>query len=278
MARDIEETEPAELYPDESYESWNKKLRRKGELNPLAILFVVAASVYLIYTSVPAILDYFTNGIDVWGLLFHVIILVMGLGALSGGIAMARHSIIYGRLLDSTFEKEIYSRLEPAFEEVGKLRAEYKVVHERMDRMSLNISRLERAIIRQGDLSSNLMATGGTTYIFLMVLSMGIMFFILQFPQDYSPYALTTLFAVWWFGVTSEFRLWKVNIAWVWVVFPIFAVPFIALLLDVIYGIAITIGVLGVVLIIYAISYHTWARYYLEGVTPFSSILDEEKA
>ena len=104
----------AYLYPDEQYTSWKEKMRRKGDLNPAAVFFIMTASFYVMYVSFGPIIDYFTNGIDFWGLIFYTILFTVGAGGLFGGLAMARHSIIYGRLLDSTFEKEIYSRLEPA--------------------------------------------------------------------------------------------------------------------------------------------------------------------
>lgn len=263
------------IYPDEEYESWKERLKTKGELNPFVILFIVAGSIYLMYISFLPILDYFTNGIDMKGLILNLIIFVIGLGSLLGGLVMARHTIIYGRLLDSTFETEIYTRLEPAFEEMAKLRADYEVIYDKLDRMNLYLAKMERDRERHEAHFHSQMSSTHATYTFLMILTLGVLFFIFQFPLNYAPYAFTALFIIWWLGITFEFTLWKVDIAWVWAVLPIFAVPVVSLLLDVIYGIAVTIGVFGIVLVIYAASYHMWARYYLEGITPLSSI-DEQ--
>jgi hypothetical protein len=266
------------IYPDEEFESWKERLKDKGDLNPFATLFMMAASIYIMYISLPPIILYFTNGIDVWGLVFYIVLFTVGIGAFFGGIAMARHTILYGRLLDSTFEKEIYSRLEPAFEEVGKLRAENKVIYDKMDRINLYLNKMNKDIGKATKYNGNGNGNGknGNKYNFLMVFTLGALFYIFNFPLDYVPYALTSLFIIWWIGIASEFNLWKVDFAWAWAVFPIFVVPIIALLMHIMYGIPVTVGVMGILLVIYAMSFHTWARYYLEGVSPLRTIKDKE--
>ncbi len=263
------------LYPDEEYENWKDRMREKGELNVFSTLFVIAASIYIMYISFPPIVQYFTNGIDVWGLLFYIVLFIVGLGAFLGGLAMGRHTIIYGHLLDSTFEKEIYSRLEPAFEEVGKVRAENKVLYDKIERMSLYLNKINKDLGKKAQYNGN--GNGnGNRYTFLMIFTLGTLFYIFNFPLSYVPYALTSLFIIWWIGIVSEYNLWKVDFAWAWAIFPIFVVPIIALLMHIMYGIPVTVGVMGVLLVIYAMSFHTWARYYLEGVTPLSTIKDKE--
>jgi hypothetical protein len=105
-------------------------------------------------------------------------------------------------------------------------------------------------------------------YMALMVLSLGVFFFLLNYPDFYLPYAYGALFLAWWVGITSDFTLWKVNVSWTWAFFAIvFVIPG-AILIDVIYGLRVVTGIMGIALALYAFSYYTWAKFYVEGATP----------
>jgi hypothetical protein len=270
-AEEMEKVE-AEEYEDfekRPHTKWRNEMRRKGELNMAGIFCVVVAAIYLIYISFPEVTLALTGDFIIEHFLFHFILLLIAIGALFGGFVMARHAIIYGRLFDTTFEKEIYSRLEPAFAEVGKVRGDFQELYDKMDRMNLHIERLERkAMVPIGSEVHTTDISAAMRYILLMGLSLGAFFFILRYPQDYVPYVLTALYLIWWAGVTSDFKLWKVSVSWTWPFFAVVVVPIASILIDIIYGIGIMIGIVGMILTIYTLSYYAWARYYVEGIAP----------
>jgi hypothetical protein len=182
---------------------------------------------------------------------------------------MARHVIIYGRLFDTTFEKEIYSRLEPAFAEVGAVKGDIQELNDRMERMTIHMKRLERETRTATQVSTvSATSTGSVRYVFLMILSIGVFFYLLRYPENYLPYALGALFLLWWGGITSDFMLWKVNIAWTWAFFAVMIFIPCAILMHVLYGTGFVIGVMGIALSLFSFSYYMWAKYYVEGSAP----------
>jgi hypothetical protein len=257
-----------EYFEEDSYNEWRSEMKSKGELNLFGIFSVVVASIYLIYIAFPEVVSILTSEFVLERFILYFILLIIGIGALFGGFVMARHVIIYSRLFDTTFEKEIYSRLEPAFAEVGNVKADLHEMSERMERMNLNITRLEKETKNATTMGAVAVGTNGTVrYMFLMVLSLGVFFFVLRYPGDFVPYALTAMFLVWWAGITGDFRIWKVSMAWSWAFFAVIVIPITAILVDIIYGIGFTTGMIGIALTLFALSYYTWARYYVEGTT-----------
>jgi hypothetical protein len=266
-------------FKEDDYQQWRRELKSKGELNLFGIFCVVVTAIYLIYISFPEVLSIMTGEFILEQFALYFTLLIIGIGALFGGLVMARHVIIYGRLFDTTFEKEIYSRLEPAFAEVGNIKGDLQEIYDRMERMNINMKRLERETRTVTGISDVTMRTYNTAgYIFLMILSLGVFFYVLRYPGDYVPYPLTALFLIWWAGVTSDFKLWKISVSWSWAFFAVVVVPISAILISVIYGIGFTTGVIGIALTVYTLSYYTWAKYYVEGTTLdiLSSLGDEE--
>jgi hypothetical protein len=268
LERDLFEKDQ-ESFEEDQYNRWKSEMRSKGELNLFGIFCIVVASIYLIYISFPPVLDLLTGDFILDEFLLNFVLLIFGIGALFGGFVMARHVIIYGRLFDTTFEKEIYSRLEPAFAEVGNVKGDIQEINDRMDRMNIYLKRLEIETRTATQISSvSVHSSSALRYISLMVISLGVFFFVLQYPDFYLPYAFGALFLAWWAGITSDYSLWKVNVSWTWAFFAIVFVIPASILIDVIYGLRVVIGLMGIALSLFAFSYYTWAKYYVEGITP----------
>jgi hypothetical protein len=189
--------EEKEDFEEDSYYEWRREMKSKGELNLFGIFSVVVAAVYLIYIAFPEVVSILTSEFILERFALYFILLIMGIGALFGGFVMARHVIIYSRLFDTTFEKEIYSRLEPAFAEVGNVKADLNEMSERMERMNLNLSRLEKETKNATHVGAVAVGTNGTVrYMFLMVLSLGVFFYVLRYVKLY----LMPLLQCSWYG------------------------------------------------------------------------------
>jgi hypothetical protein len=271
--------EEEEEYEDDVYSRWREEMKKRGELNIIGIFCVVVSSIYIIYLSYPEVLLGLSGEFEFEHFLFHSVLLMIGLGALLGGLVMARHVIIYGRLFDTTFEKEIYSRLEPAFAEFGNIRGDLGELYDKMDRMNLHMRRMENRVLSSTNGGSTPRETGTSMrYTFLMILTLAVFLYIIRAPGLHAIYVLTALFLVWWVGVTSDFMLWKVNFSWTWAFFAVIVIPVASMLIEPVFGISIMIGIIGIALTLYALSYLTWAKYYVEGTMPqfFSSFKEEE--
>ncbi|NOQ28517.1 MAG: hypothetical protein GQ566_00245, partial [Methanosarcinales archaeon] len=73
----------------------------------------------------------------------------------------------------------------------------------------------------------------------------------------------------WWAEITFEFRMWKNSWVWAWVFVPVLTIPITTILADLLYGDAILVAAMSVVLIIYVAAYYTWGRYLVERTLPF---------
>jgi hypothetical protein len=250
-----------------------KKSKKGSAVNLIGIFCIVAVAIYLMYMTAEPIYNNLTDDMDFNVLVPNLIIFLLGLGALYGGISAAKNSIIFDHFLNSTFESEIYQRLEPAFEEMAETQVRLEEIEVKMDRLNLNIQRYKRRP-PVGEFPS--LSIEGKISIFLKIVIMinitiGIFLFVAGYPGTYAPYVFTLMFILWWLVITDEYKLWKNPTSWSLVVLPVFAVPVMSILLyTVIRPIDVLIGLIGVFLTLYAFGYFTWARYYVEGVLPFS--------
>jgi hypothetical protein len=72
---------------------------------------------------------------------------------------------------------------------------------------------------------------------------------------------------MWWLAITAEFKLWKVEEVWSWVFLPILVIPVTILLLDVTIRYGTLVGLIGGGLMLFAFTYRTWAKSYVDGMS-----------
>lgn len=241
------------------------KVRTK--IGMFGLFCIIALAVYMVYLSSFILYDIIYYNYNTVNLIYYSIILIIGVGAFIGGIKLARNVVLVEYVFDTTFEEEIYTRLEPALREVAKVQVEMDDLKDRLDKMNLNITRSREHPPLTDNPVKNIEAAVYVflRYIVLINLSIGVLIFMLLYPSTYTPYLLTLLFPVWWVGITSEFKLWKVDEVWAWVFLPILVIPITIILLDVVITYGTLIGLIGGGLILYAFGYRTWAKYYVEG-------------
>jgi hypothetical protein len=252
---------------------WRQK-KSKTKIGLASLFCIICIAVYMIYVTGLVVYNILLHEFNMNDLIYYTVLLLLGIGAFIGGLRLARNIILFEHLVDTTFEEEIYVRLEPALREVAKVQVEMDEMKLKMDRMNLNVNLLRdkppEYIDPVKSIESRIVIF--LRYVLLINLSLGILIYMLLYPSEFTPYVLTLMYPLWWVVITAEFKLWKVDEAYAWVFLPILVVPIAIIVLDVIIIYGSLLGLIGACLLLYVLGYRTWAKFYVEGRTPMEVI------
>lgn len=233
-----------------------------------AIISMVIASVYLLLISFFPLAYNFTSSFDPLDFLKNLLLLSVGLGNLAGVNYLLQKETFMQRIADETFDRVIYQRLEPVLRDVAEVQVGINNMHDQMEMLNLNIETLSNKknqtfTAMPGNISYF------TKYIVLINITLAVFLFMLQYPFEYIPYMVTILFILWWIAITLEYKLWKVEIAWTWIFFPIIILPISTIIMNGYLADYQLFGLLSFGLCIYIISYYSWCSFKVKGVLPF---------
>ncbi len=234
---------------------------------------VLGASVYLIAISVFPVMYNLTGEFERNDFIFNAILLLIGTGSLFGSIRFIKKSILFEQLLDLGFEKGIYARLEPILNDIVESQVSMNDVADQLKYMNTNIDRLQKRQHSTGT-GEGVVSVREEIFRFLRLVllinvTLAVFIYLLRAYGTIIPYAMAMLFVLWWAEITFEFRMWKNSWVWAWVFVPILTIPITTILADLLYGDAILVAAMSVVLIIYVAAYYTWGRYLVERTLPF---------
>ena len=250
------------------------KIEKKQSLTVLekfGAFSVLCASVYLIAISVFPVMYNLTGEFERNDFIFNAILLLIGTGSLFGSIQFIKKSILFEQLLDLGFEKGIYARLEPILNDIVESQVSMNDVASQLKYMNTNIDRLQK---RSHNPGAGLVDVREEIFRFLRLVllinvSLAVFIYLLRAYGTIIPYAMAMLFVLWWAEITFEFRMWKNSWVWAWVFVPVLTIPITTILADLLYGDAILVAAMSVVLVIYVAAYYTWGRYLVERTLPF---------
>ena len=196
---------------------------------------------------------------------------MIGTGSLFGSIQFIKKSILFEQLLDLGFEKGIYARLEPILNDIVESQVSMNDVAAQLKYMNTNIDRMQKRVHNPG---SEVVSVREEIFRFLRLVllinvTLAVFIYLLRAYGTIIPYAMAMLFVLWWAEITFEFRMWKNSWVWAWVFVPVLTIPITTILADLLYGDAILVAAMSVVLIIYVAAYYTWSRYLVERTLPF---------
>ncbi|MBU4373942.1 MAG: hypothetical protein KJ714_05775, partial [Euryarchaeota archaeon] len=103
----------------------------------------------------------------------------------------------------------------------------------------------------------------------LINITLATFLFMLQYPLEYIPYAVTIVYIVWWAVITAEFKLWNVESVWIWVFVPILILPVYTIIMNAYLRDYQMFGSLFIGLVIYVFIYYSWCSNMVRGVLPF---------
>ncbi len=250
------------------------KIEKKQSLTVLekfGAFSVLCASVYLIAISVFPVMYNLTGEFEKNDFIFNAILLLIGTGSLFGSIQFIKKSILFEQLLDLGFEKGIYARLEPILNDIVESQVSMNDVAAQLKYMNTNIDRMQKRVHNPG---SEVVSVREEIFRFLRLVllinvSLAVFIYLLRAYGTIIPYAMAMLFVLWWAEITFEFRMWKNSWVWAWVFVPVLTIPITTILADLLYGDAILVAAMSVVLTIYVAAYYTWSRYLVERTLPF---------
>ncbi len=250
------------------------KIEKKQSLTVLekfGAFSVLCASVYLIAISVFPVMYNLTGEFEKNDFIFNAILLLIGTGSLFGSIQFIKKSILFEQLLDLGFEKGIYARLEPILNDIVESQVSMNDVAAQLKYMNTNIDRMQKRVHNPG---SEVVSVREEIFRFLRLVllinvTLAVFIYLLRAYGTIIPYAMAMLFVLWWAEITFEFRMWKNSWVWAWVFVPVLTIPITTILADLLYGDAILVAAMSVVLTIYVAAYYTWGRYLVERTLPF---------
>lgn len=105
-------------------------------------------------------------------------------------------------------------------------------------------------------------------YIVLINVTLATFLFMLQYPLEYIPYAVTLVYIIWWAVITQEFKLWNVESVWMWVFVPILILPVYTIIMNAYLRDYQMFGSLFIGLVAYVILYYSWCSNMVRGVLP----------
>jgi hypothetical protein len=249
-----------------------------SRLEKFSILFLLFISLYLIYSYYGPVIDVLSGKeFNAQDFIVNLTVVIIGLCALLGGIALAKRTIAMEQLIDMGFEDGIYNRLEPILGEIAGTQVVIDKMDERLDNMNINIDQLKKRSVEFKipgtepafgiDITAQI--SRFLRLIILINISLATFIFLLKFTRNYTPFVLTILYILWWLEITYEYNLWKRSSAWWWAFIPILTIPITTIMGDIIFGGDILLGSMGIGLAIYAIAYFMWSKYLIEGTLPF---------
>jgi hypothetical protein len=249
-----------------------KEKSRHPLVDKLGILSMFFASIFLIYQSVPPLIENLPGKMDQTIIINNLIILILGIGVLYSVFAFYRRLIFIEYAINSGFEQVIYPRLEPILGEVASVQVEMDELKDNMQMMNLNIDQLRKSITPLRSIDPDISSPNVMSLMRIVVLaniSTAAFLFLLQYTKGYVPYVLTIMYILWWLEITYEFDLWKNSKAWTWLFPPIIMIPTLSILIDIIYGGDVLIALTALGLVLYSFAYFTWCMYKVQKALPF---------
>lgn len=252
------------------------------------ILIFISIIMFAMFSLVIDIIE-----VNFFSILFDATIILIFIAAVYFLVNLLRKKIVTDMLIDTAFQYGVYSRLRPVFDNIAEHQVGIDVLAERMIKLDMKMD----TILKEGDVSRS-GGVGGTEggvniweepitmgtsvkfmikIIFNIILTMAMFMFMVSFNLGgITPYAVLSIFVIWWLFFTNEYDLWRNNDAWLFVFLPVIAVPMIILIIANFINYNVMLAMLYVATGIYSFIYYTWSIYTVTGSVPFIRSKHEE--
>ncbi len=233
-----------------------------GSLAASLILFLIA-----IYSLIIDLLVEF----NFYGILVDLLFLLIAFEVGFFTIRTFGKVLYYEKVVDASFEKGIYKRLEPVLRKIAEMGVEIDDMRGEVDLVNRKVATVldEQAKASPEIITPGVTSKFTTKVTLLAILTMAGFLYILEFPIGVAHYATLAFYLVWWLFITNELKLFEEVIAWVFVAIPILFIPIGAIFLHALFSLNAMIGILFGGLAIFIFVYYTWALYVTKGIFPF---------
>ena len=216
---------------------------------------------------------------DLYGILIDLVFLAIGFFLGYFSIRMYKKSAYYESLVNSAFDKGIYTRLEPVLRKVAETNVEMESMESRLNK----IDRMVQTVIdeqvktgRKPHSEVEKMVVPGTSMgfvvktIFLTIITMSGFLFMISTSIGAAHFATLLFYVLWWLLISSEFKLFGNTASWLIIFVPILLIPVGFMILDAFMQINNVIALFYACLALYAFLYFSWAVYETKGTLPLS--------
>ncbi|MDP2844586.1 MAG: hypothetical protein Q8N79_00740, partial [Candidatus Methanoperedens sp.] len=250
-----------------------RKEREVRHLSPgeyIVVISMILTSLYLLVTSFFPLVYNIATSFEPVNFLMNLFYFILGIGSLAGAFLVLKKETHLEHIADDTFDEVVYKRLEPVLRDVADVQVGLTDVHTQLEMINLNIEKIGQ--VREQPVSTAAVPAQTSMYIKYVVLiniTLATFLFMLQYPLEYIPYAVTVVFIIWWLVITQEFKLWNVESVWMWVFIPILILPVYTIIMNAYLRDYQMFGSLFIGLCAYVIVYYSWCSNMVRGVLPF---------
>lgn len=253
-----------------------KEVRHISPAEYVVIVSMVIASLWLLVSSFFPLVSNIVTSFEPINFLMNLFYFILGLGVLAGAFLIFKKETHLEHIADNTFDEVIYKRLEPVLHDVAVVHVGLGDVHDKLEMMNLNIEKMGKTreitapaeTVAMASPPVPVQASMYVKYIVLINITLAAFLFMLQYPLEYIPYAVTLVYMIWWAVITAEFKLWDVESVWLWVFIPILILPVYTIIMNAYLRDYQMFGSLFVGLGVYVTLYYSWCTNMVRGVLP----------
>lgn len=256
--------------PSEHVPGPKKEVRHISPGEYIVVISMVLTSLYLLVTSFFPIVSNIVTSFEPVNFLMNLFYFILGIGTLAGAFLILKKETYLEHIADHTFDDVVYKRLEPVLHDVADVQVGLSDIHSKLEMMNLNIEKIGR--VRESTTPSVALPSQTSMYVKYVVLvniTLATFLFMLQYPLEYIPYAVTVIYIIWWAVITAEFKLWNVETVWMWVFVPILILPVYTIIMNAYLLDYQMFGSLFIGLCVYIFLYYSWCSSMVRNVLPF---------
>lgn len=249
-----------------------KEVRHLSPGEYIIVISLILTSLYLLVTSFFPLVYNIVTSFEPVNFLMNLLYFILGIGCLAGVFLVLKKETHLEHIADETFDQVVYKRLEPVLRDVADVQVGLNDVHNQLEMMNLNINKIGK--VRETTAHTRQEATPAQSsmyikYVVLINITLATFLFMLQYPLEYIPYAVTVVYIIWWAVITQEFKLWNVESVWMWAFVPILILPVYTIIMNAYLLNYQMFGSLFIGLCVYIISYYSWCSNMVRGELPF---------
>ncbi len=247
-----------------------KEVRHLSPGEYIVVISMILTALYLLVTSFFPLVYNIVTSFEPVNFLMNLLYFVLGIGSLAGAFLVLKKETHLEHIADDTFDEVVYKRLEPVLRDVAGVQVGLTDVHTQLEMMNLNIEKIGQ--VREQRVPTAAVPAQTSMYVKYVVLiniTLATFLFMLQYPLEYIPYAVTVVYIIWWAVITQEFKLWNVESVWMWVFVPILILPVYTIIMNAYLRDYQMFGSLFIGLCAYVIVYYSWCSNMVRGVLPF---------
>jgi hypothetical protein len=249
-----------------------KKVRHISPGEYIVVISMILTSIYLLVISFFPLVYNIITSFEPINFLMNLLYFILGIGSLAGAFLILKKGTHLEHIADDTFDEVVYKRLEPVLRDVADVQVGLTDVHSQLEMMNLNIEKMgqikEAATREIHKEAAPAQTSMYIKYIVLINVTLATFLFMLQYPLEYIPYAVTIVYIVWWAVITAEFKLWNVESVWMWVFGPILVLPVYSIIMNAYLRDYQMFGSLFIGLVVYVFVYYSWCSNLVRGVLP----------